>query len=404
MFSNIKKRVKDLLRPFLGRVLPLTTHLERGFSLFNDRVFAKDHYSDIPGSISEIKERATLYFSRLRVQEGDNLLGYRFSTSVFRPTLYSLISVLMIKHLLGIQDKWERQELALLKSFQDDDGLFKDPVIACEKAETEDWWGWRHLTLHALMALALFGTPASKELKHLKQFQEPGRFKAHLDSRDWGDRAAWTSNELQNLGVMIQYARDFQGHGELQGMMDFLFDYLDSKQDPTTGLFGNRFSAPRERSLGIQAGYHFWLLYFFDKRPIHHVERIIDQLLLSQNILGGYGVKLNSSACEDIDSIDPLVRFARTSEYRHSDIQTSLQKAFRFFLSNLNRDGSWVFRRHEPLLMVHSELYSRANEGNLFFSWFRLLAFSYCLKGLATIPAGFEFPGNFSWVPGHQFL
>ena len=78
-------------------------------------------------------------------------------------------------------------------------------------------------------------------------------------------------------------------------------------------------------------GYHFWLLYFYDRVPIPHAERAADSCLKTQNQLGGFGQGVHggdplcSSACEDIDSIDPLARLmqpattaARTSA-RHSN-------------------------------------------------------------------------------------
>ena len=52
--------------------------------------------------------------------------------------------------------------------------------------------------------------------------------------------------------------------------------WLDRKQDPKTGLWGNRLDTPLTLSYGVQTGYHIWLLYFSDHRPIQYTERIID--------------------------------------------------------------------------------------------------------------------------------
>jgi hypothetical protein len=320
------------------------------------------------------------------------------------PVLYDTLAALLLKHLYGAVDERCREEVEQVLNFQCDDGLFRDPVIACPEAGTEDWWGWRHLTLHALMTLALHTTPAQREIRYIEQFADKDRFRKYLDSRDWGDRAAWTSNELQNLGVMLQYSRDYQNSSSAGALLDVLFEVLDARQDPRTGLYGAWFDTPEYLSLGVQAGYHFWLLYFYDKRPIRHVERIIDSVLKTQNALGGYGVQWNSSACEDIDSIDPLVRFSRLTDYRAEDIQASLRRALPRILENLNSEGGWVFRRHEALTVVHPQMASAANESNVFYAWFRTLGLAYCLSGLKDLPSKLRHEWNWARAPGHQFF
>ena len=120
------------------------------------------------------------------------------------------------------------------------------------------------------------------------------------------------------------------------------------------------------------------------------------------NILGGYGVKWNSSACEDIDSIDPLARLSQLTDYRHDDVRVSLGRALPAVLANLNGDGGWVFRRHEELTLVHPQMYSAINESNLFYTWFRTLGLAYLLSGLEDLSPGLRYKWNFGRAPGHQ--
>jgi hypothetical protein len=329
--------------------------------------------------------------------------GYRHSASRKKPVLYATLAALLIKHLYGIEDERNSEELQYVLRFQSKDGLFRDAVIECRLAETEDWWGWRHLTLHALMTLALYHVPAKREISYLDQFSDKDRFRKFLITQDWGARAAWTSNALQNLGVMLQYARDYQSSSKAGDLLEILYETIDAHQDRETGLFGQSFATAEDLSLGVQAGYHFWLLYFYDNRPILHINRIIDNVLRTQNILGGYGVKWNSSACEDIDSVDPLVRLSRITDYRQDDIQASLRRALPAILQNLNGDGGWVFRRHERLTVGHPQMFSKENESNVFYTWFRTLGLAYCLSGLKEIPPGFKYTWKFDHAPGHQF-
>ena len=398
LVTPVRAVIGQLMRAFY----PITRHI--GMQLPDTRTEPCAETLSSLVTINDIKDLTLAYVQSLRLTRRGSFIGYRHSASTTKPVLYATIAALLLKHLYGVHDEQCQEELEFVLSFQSDDSLFRDPVIACRTAETEDWWGWRHLTLHALMTLALYGQPARKNLGNLERFYEKDSFLTYLRSRDWSEKAAYTSNEIQNIGVMLQYARDYQSDLRAGELLNILYEFLDSKQNPETGLYGASFRTPAEISLGCQAGYHFWLLYLYDRRPIHFVERIIDNLLKTQNILGGYAPRWHSSACEDIDSIDPLVRLSRLSNYRHDDVQASLRRALPAILANLNGDGGWVFRRHEALTVVHPQMYSAVNESNLFYSWFRTLGLAYLLSGMEDVPQGLEYKWNFQRAPGHQFL
>jgi hypothetical protein len=357
------------------------------------------------GDIHKIRQATLEYVSSMKVSRNGEFLGYRYSGSTTEPILYCTLAALLIKHLYRAEDDSIDLELERVLQYQGEDGLFRDPVIACPEAQVEDWWGWRHLTLHALMTLSLYGVPPTKELHYLKRFSDKDRFRNHIASRDWGARAGFTSNELHNIGVMLQYARDYQNSSNADSLLEILYEALETQQDPVTGLYGDFFDTPERLSSGVQAGYHFWLLLFYERRPIQRMHAVIDSALRTQSMLGGFGVNWNSSACEDIDSIDPLVRLSRLTDYRIDDVKASLWRALPAILQNLNDDGGWTFRRHEAL-HLHPQMSHAANESNVFYSWFRTLGLAYCLLGL-----GEECPKSlrYDWkiparAPGHQFF
>jgi hypothetical protein len=354
-------------------------------------------------TIADIRNRTLDYFNSLRVMRDGVLMGYRHSAGTHHPVLYATVSVLLTKHLFGVTTGTEERELALLQEAQEDDGLFHDRVIACPLAETEDWWGWRHLTLHALMALALYGRAAKKEIVAVKPFLDENYFKKYLETRDWDERIDFTSNEVQNIGTMLQYARDYQGLAGADRAINLMLMYLAEKQDVGTGFYGAAIGSPCDLTKAIVTGYHFWLLYFYERKTPAAAERIIDNIIASQNVLGGFSHRWNSSACEDIDAIDPLVRLSCITGYRHFDVQNCLRGALRAVLTNLNGDGGWVFRRHEALTVVHAEMHSGTNESNIFYTWFRTLGLALVLQGLEKVPDQFVYPWRWGRAPGHQF-
>lgn len=364
---------------------------------------------------AELLQRPTQYFQEIR----SNTLAYIESnhkpevnagTYSYKPgglpilyaSCYAALTRHLYKDLAGIFESSRHEWIRYIQSFQADDGLFRDPVISIPLAEEVDWWGWRHMTLHALMALTALRGVAEKPFDLIRPFKKKGYMSSWLKSRNWKVDSSSVSNEIQNYAVMLQYARDFQREAWCNDTLREMYDWLDRTQDPETGLWGDRFDDPVRLSTGVQTGYHLWLLYFYDNRPIRHIERIIDSCLASQNIYGGFGVPLNSSACEDIDSIDPLVRFSFLTDYRKQDIRQALKKAFTWILVNANPDGGWVFRRLEALQYGHEKMRTEAEESAMFPTWFRTLTLAYLGKVLTDTPLA-TYPWAFLNSSGLQF-
>ena len=199
----------------------------------------------------------------------------------------------------------------------------------------------------------------------------------------------WKSkNDMWNFGNavmyivnMLQYMRDWFNKKEAQYTIDSIYDYLLQIQDKETGLWieDAEFS-PSLLSRGVQITYHIWELFFYDKRTMQYMERAIDSILATQNSLGGYSVKSNSSGCEDIDSIIPLVRFSFLTDYRKDDIKRSLEKAFSWVMSNRNEDGGFVNMRDKAFKYGHQYMRNEANQSDLFSTWWRPLSLAYMSK------------------------
>lgn len=355
-------------------------------------------------SIDEIKKTSLLYMNSMR-NKGDAFVGYKHSKNTTKPSLYSTVANLLLKHLYGIKDEQNKIELDYLLLFQDEkDGLFKDPAIKCKEAEQLSWWGWKHLTIHVLNTLALYKKKPRFENLYIEKYNTPDKLTKYINSLDWGKKVPDTSNEIQNIGTMLQYERDFNNRTEYGQLLQIIYDKIDHEQNKKTGLFGINFNSKKDISYGIQTGYHFWTLYFYDNQKIQNQEQIIDSLLLSQNKYGGYDYRMYSGACADIDSIDPLVRFLFITDYRKQDIINSLKKSKLNLLKNNNEDGGWVYRRNEAKKIIHKEMYSGKNVSNSFYTWWRILGLAYCIKGINYAEQKIASDFCFERVPGVQFF
>ena len=141
------------------------------------------------------------------------------------------------------------------------------------------------------------------------------------------------------------------------------------------------------------------------------MKRAVDSCLELQNRIGGFGPghqpKVNpnpfTSACEDVDCIDPLSRFYFLLDYRREDIKTALKKSLKWVLANQNNDGGFVFRKKEPFFYGHKNMYCRREQSNMFATWFRTLSLAYISKVLTDDPFFEDYTFHFLNCPGYQF-
>ena len=367
-------------------------------------------------TMNEIRAKTLAYIDSMRFP-GKPYGRYRYAAGMPKATLYSSTYAAMTRHLyrdLGSLAADERREwVEHLQSHQDDDGLFRDPLIYGQgwyKGDPE-WCGRRHLSCHVVTALTCLGAVAPKPMRFLEPFLAPGGLVKWLEARNWRSAPDFVGNEVLNVGTLMQYARDFQKDDRCGSAVKTMLEWMNTHHmNPKTGLWGAlNLADPKGLSRAVQGAYHFWLLYFYDRALIPYPDRVADHALRTQNKAGGFGLgvhnpgnPLNSSACEDIDSIDPLVRLMLSRPYRRDEIHKALERGLARVLVNQNADGGFVFMRDRGFSYGHSLMASGANVSAMFPTWFRTLTLAYLGKGLPGSIVG-SFDWQFCNCPGIQF-
>jgi hypothetical protein len=317
---------------------------------------------------------------------------YKYSNSCSRPTLYASAYACMTRSLLGDLNK-QSQELKskwrdYFDSFQSStDGLFYDPVVQNDIYNDTDWWGARHLALHMISSYTDLGYRPKHPFKFLNDYYSKGFIKSWLDHFDWRDSQIGSTdidNKIMNIGCMLQYQRDTWGDVRAGRAVEVLKQYLRGKLNTNTGMWGSfDTNDPEQRSRMVQFAYHLFPLFFYDGDFDFDADLIVKHTLATQNRLGGFGVKLNSSACEDIDSIDILLRMHRfCSLQKKPSIEKVVEKAFSWVLFNQVEDNGFVFRREEPFVYGSSQTSSLKNESAMLPTWFRTLSIAYMYQFL----------------------
>ena len=350
----------------------------------------------------------TLKYIESMRQQGEPYGRYRYAACQQSPVLYASVYAALARHLYGdltgLSTQQRSEWIAYIRSFQCDDGWFRDAAVDCELADSVDWWGWRHLSFHAVMALTCLGGVAGKEFAFLQAF----RSESYVD-RWFGDLhitpepSPLTQAHLPLYVVtLLQYARDYQGVEWADAAVRRIIGLLNAQQDPETGCWCTAGGRPDLVNEGVKIAYHFWVFYLYDKYRVNHIEAAVDSLLVTQNSFGGFDHSVNSSACDDIDSIDPLCRLRKLTGYRASDIESALHRAVPWVLANMNDDGGFVFKRGQSFQYGHEKMFSGVDESSIFATWFRTLSLAYIGKCLPD-----SWPGQVDWhfepIPGLQF-
>lgn len=203
-----------------------------------------------------------------------------------------------------------------------------------------------------------------------------------------------------NIGCLLQCQRDTWGDDSAGKAVENLKSYLRGKVNPVTGMCGYFDIRDKyQRSRMVQFAYHLFPIFFYDRDFDFDVETVTRLVAQTQSRIGGYGVSMNSSACEDIDSIDMLIRLHPFVDGNlESRIDAQLSKAFSWVCYNQVDDGGFVFRLGEPFRYGSAETSAIVSEGAGLPTWFRVLSLAY----LADL---FRLQHNFKLTPcpGYEF-
>lgn len=383
-FRLVRKALKKLgVAPFLNILVLNLKHLATTARLKNtlhsrikinkDRGFAVD------------TDAIRRFLTAMRQPNG-TIFEYRYSAQSAHPTLYASVYACMTMSLLGDLQKLSAEErhlwLGYFDSYQSpDDGLFWDPLIYNVLYPESDWWGARHLALHMISAYTALGGRPKYPFKFLKRYYDHNQINHLLNNSDWKGTLKYDDdidNKIMNIGSLLQYQRDTWDDLKAGSAVTYLKKSLRDHINPATGMWGFwNIEDRHQRSRMVQFAYHLFPLFFYDMEIITSPNKVVDIVLETQNFYGGFGVKINSSACEDIDSIDILCRLADQLPARRAEIDSALLKAKQWVIFNQVADGGFVFRMCEPFVYGHQEMSSGRNNGSIFPTWFRLLSLAY---------------------------
>ena len=219
-------------------------------------------------------------------------------------------------------------------------GLFVDGNFDVREATgfEEDYILWQ-FTYFTTIAVDMLGEKPQYPFNFLSNLTDSKSLESWLEKQDF--KNFWySSNKIMFLFYFLTYEQERMGLDNRK-LINCLFDFLDSKQDPDTGFWGKHAGANLENSMYGAA--HIYLFYDYHRREINYKEQIIDNVIKLQNPNGLFGPNCGG-ACEDYNGIEILSVLAEKTRHKQEIIKEIISKTYGQIQNNQNRDGGFSYR------------------------------------------------------------
>lgn len=288
--------------------------------------------------LKEYNDNAVLEYSKMLFD--DTSSGFRFFKDGNSTILSSSFGVQLNFLLDSLADyPTDKISTSLKKQQNTKTGLFIDKDFDIKETEgfEEEYILWQ-FTYFATIALDMLNETLPFSFNFLAKLKNKGMLEKWLNKQDF--KNFWyTSNKIMFLFYFLTYEQE-RLNVDNSKLIEYLFTFLDSKQDVNTGFWGTQEGTTLER--GMFGAAHIYLYYDFHERDMNHKEAIVDNVLGLQNLYGLYGAGLGG-ACEDYDAIEILSILAKHTGHAAELVQKSLSKTYSVICKCQRRDGSFPY-------------------------------------------------------------
>jgi len=284
------------------------------------------------------------------------------------------------------RDKWINH----ISSFQRDDGLFEDKIDIANPTQKQPLWALlAHRTRHCSWAIEALGGKLKRPIKFVESFKSRDsmqKWMQELWSQNWTGGFWAAGNWIMDMGVLLDLQfRHFQDE-QASEAIQFLFDYLDKKQDPATGFW---FGPNDDIRCAMAGAMHLYPLYLAYNRPINYFEQIIDNTLALQQSDGlfDYEVGKGGSQCLDFDAMVIISNGYFLLPEKQQQIKECSKKVLDAIMVNKQADGSFSDSRIDQLRFWSTQAAAfKSNEGSIWDTYARIMTIAMCIEILKDAP------------------
>ena len=325
-------------------------------------------------TVMDSKVRTVWQFvENMRVKEGP--YG-RYKGSKDDPRPYRVVAAdqaLSLNHQMrwcGYTPPWSNEQLSqwidtILLDLNPESGLIEDPFDIQEKGRTEEVLFYQYNMSRGLAVV--FGRAGFPD-----KYQLPLKKRDEIDVLCDKDTATAFLNDQKNPAEFLNaltwetspYSKGAQvvwairNHEavlkekglENDGVVEFVHEWLDRKQNPETGYWGGEQASMNDASCGA---FKLFVAYREHDWEINHMERIVDTTLSIATPQGDFGD--NGFGCTVFDPLLLLkVALRECPDYRAEDIYETTARCFLNFLAHWSDEEH--FFTPEPMPGAQAEL------------------------------------------------
>lgn len=296
-----------------------------------------------PIELSLLKEKSISYILDLW---DETTGGFRFAShqpATLMSTAYCILGLEFTQGLSQLSNVQKSAVISFLMAAEQTDGSFQDPLFRTEDILSEQHdltYFQEETTTMCQQALDALQAPPPTQRQWSKNWDTADGLIQYFESIPWEN--PWLdSNRV--MFALSQLCHDAERHQkpELLNVVDVALDWLDAHQSSETGLW----QGPHEVSLtnAMAATFHFTFYYGYRHRPLRYVERIIDSCLKLQESHGLFSGNAVGHTCLDYDAIDLFAKASLVTDYRQSEVQEAMTRAYDALLGLYNStDGGFA--------------------------------------------------------------
>ena len=272
--------------------------------------------------------------------------GFRFAQhqpATLMATAYCVLGLEFANGLLQLRDSQKSAVISFLMAAVKPDGSFQDPLFRTEDILSDQHditYFQEETTTICQQALDALQAPPPPERIWSRNWDTAEGLIQYFESIPW--KNPWLdSNRV--MFALSQLCHDAERHQKpaLLKVVDVALDWLDTHQSSETGLWKGLHEVPLTNAMA--ATFHFTFYYGYRNRPLQYVERIIDSCLKLQESHGLFCGNDIGQTCLDYDALDLLAKASLTTDYRQSEVQEAMVKAYDALLGLHNsNDGGFA--------------------------------------------------------------
>ena len=291
---------------------------------------------------AELRRSVLAWLGSLQIADG--CCRHTFSAGADE-TIFCSCFALFILDLFRETDKFTNEQrqkwISHLRSFQNKEyGYFEPKKFYHQDKERNRF----QLTCFCLSALTILGAQPGSPLRFVEQWKTPDDVRAYLSERGCHQGSPGSGNKAMFQAIFLTYEYERVREDHLLDKIDAWFEFHNKTQN-RNGFWG----AERKSHYlhGLQNGFHQLEIYFYWQRDVPRLERIVDVALMSQDKQGFFSPTPGGEACHDYDALHTLAMAYKTIDYRKSDIEACMRRAFDAIMSTSDDDGGFCQSKYK---------------------------------------------------------